>query len=68
VLVGVRPNGQEDTPQYKITVDQQKAIALGLSWDVNKVLSTAWGSSYVNDFVDRGRVKKVYLQGRPNRA
>jgi multidrug efflux pump len=64
VLVGVRPNGQEDTPQYKITVDQQKAIALGLSVaDVNKVLSTAWGSSYVNDFVDRGRVKKVYLQG-----
>ena len=64
VLVGVRPNGQEDTPQYKITVDQQKAIALGLKVeDVNKVLSTAWGSSYVNDFVDRGRVKKVYLQG-----
>jgi len=64
VLVGVRPNGQEDTPQYKITVDQQKAIALGLTVaDVNKVLSTAWGSSYVNDFVDRGRVKKVYLQG-----
>ena len=64
VLVGVRPNGQEDTPQYKITVDQQKAIALGLKVeDVNKVLSTAWGSAYVNDFVDRGRVKKVYLQG-----
>ncbi|TFW17734.1 efflux RND transporter permease subunit [Duganella callida] len=66
VLVGVRPNGMEDTPQYKITVDQQKAIALGLKVeDVNKVLSTAWGSSYVNDFVDRGRVKKVYLQGAP---
>jgi multidrug efflux pump len=66
VLVGVRPNGMEDTPQYKITVDQQKASALGLKVDdVNKVLSTAWGSSYVNDFVDRGRVKKVYLQGAP---
>ncbi|MBV7535639.1 efflux RND transporter permease subunit [Duganella sp. sic0402] len=66
VLVGVRPNGMEDTPQYKITVDQQKAIALGLAVeDVNKVLSTAWGSAYVNDFVDRGRVKKVYLQGAP---
>ncbi|WP_432379677.1 efflux RND transporter permease subunit [Duganella sp. P38] len=66
VLAGVRPNGMEDTPQYKITVDQQKAIALGLKVDdVNKVLSTAWGSSYVNDFVDRGRVKKVYLQGAP---
>jgi multidrug efflux pump len=64
LLVGVRPNGQEDTPQYKITVDQQKAIALGLTVaDVNSVLSTAWGSAYVNDFVDRGRVKKVYLQG-----
>src|SRR5471032_1818367 len=67
VLMAVRPNGQEDTPQYKITVDQQKATALGLSIaDVNKVLSTAWGSAYVNDFVDRGRVKKVYMQGQPN--
>ncbi|OFA04815.1 efflux RND transporter permease subunit [Duganella sp. HH101] len=67
VLMAVRPNGQEDTPQYKITVDQQKAAALGLSIaDVNKVLSTAWGSAYVNDFVDRGRVKKVYMQGQPD--
>ncbi|MCU6500199.1 efflux RND transporter permease subunit [Rugamonas sp. A1-17] len=67
VLMAVRPNGQEDTPQYKITVDQQKATALGLSVaDVNKVLSTAWGSAYVNDFVDRGRVKKVYMQGQPD--
>ncbi|MET3132904.1 multidrug efflux pump [Oxalobacteraceae bacterium GrIS 1.11] len=64
LLVGVRPNGQDDTPEYKITVDQQKASALGLSLnDVNKVLSTGWGSSYVNDFIDRGRVKKVYMQG-----
>ncbi|NRR29560.1 efflux RND transporter permease subunit [Oxalobacteraceae bacterium] len=64
VLMGVRPNGQDDTPQYKITVDQQKASALGLSIaDVNKVLSTGWGSAYVNDFVDRGRVKKVFMQG-----
>ncbi|MET0321169.1 MAG: efflux RND transporter permease subunit [Duganella sp.] len=65
VLVGVRPNGQEDTPQYKITVDQQKATSLGLTVaDVNRVLSTAWGSAYVNDFIDRGRVKKVYIQGQ----
>jgi multidrug efflux pump len=65
LLVGVRPNGQEDTPQYKITVDQQQAAALGLAiGDVNKVLSTAWGGAYVNDFVDRGRVKKVYMQGQ----
>ncbi|PHV08489.1 hydrophobe/amphiphile efflux-1 family RND transporter [Janthinobacterium sp. BJB412] len=64
LLMAVRPNGQEDTPQYKITVDQQKAAALGLDiGEVNKVLSTAWGSAYVNDFVDRGRVKKVFLQG-----
>ncbi|MBJ7314050.1 efflux RND transporter permease subunit [Rugamonas sp. CCM 8940] len=64
LLMAVRPNGQEDTPQYKITVDQQKAAALGLDiGEINKVLSTAWGSAYVNDFVDRGRVKKVFLQG-----
>ncbi|QBE62173.1 efflux RND transporter permease subunit [Pseudoduganella lutea] len=63
-VVGVRPNGQEDTPQYKITIDHQKASALGLTVaDVNRVLSVGWGSSYVNDFVDRGRVKKVYIQG-----
>jgi multidrug efflux pump len=63
-VVGVRPNGQEDTPQYKITIDHQKATALGLTVaDVNRVLSVGWGSSYVNDFVDRGRVKKVYIQG-----
>jgi multidrug efflux pump len=67
LLVGVRPNGQDDTPQYKVTVDQRKARALGLSLsEVNNVLSTAWGGSYVNDFVDRGRVKKVYMQGQPD--
>ncbi|WP_338759503.1 efflux RND transporter permease subunit [Massilia sp. METH4] len=65
MLAGVRPNGQEDTPQYKVTIDQQKATALGLSVsDVNRVLSVGWGSSYVNDFIDRGRVKKVYVQGQ----
>ncbi|WBS01548.1 efflux RND transporter permease subunit [Pseudoduganella sp. SL102] len=64
-LVGVRPNGQEDTPQYKVTIDQQKATALGLAVaDVNRVLSVGWGSSYVNDFIDRGRVKKVFMQGQ----
>ena len=67
LLSGVRPNGQNDTPQYKVSIDQEKASALGLSLaDVNKVLSTAWGGSYVNDFIDRGRVKKVYLQGQPD--
>jgi len=63
-LVGVRPNGLNDEPQYRIDIDREKAGALGLTIaDINSTLSTAWGSSYVNDFVDRGRVKKVFLQG-----
>lgn len=62
-LAGVRPNGQDDTPQLKIEVDQAKAGALGLTTaDINSALSAAWGGSYVNDFIDRGRVKKVYIQ------
>jgi hydrophobe/amphiphile efflux-1 (HAE1) family protein len=63
-LVGVRPNSLPDTPQLKVDIDQSKATALGLSLaDVNDTLGTAWGSSYVNDFIDRGRVKHVYVQG-----
>jgi multidrug efflux pump len=63
-LAGVRPNGQEDAPEYKLDIDQAKANALGISLgDINALLSTAWGSTYVNDFMDRGRVKRVYLQG-----
>ncbi|WP_295380934.1 efflux RND transporter permease subunit [uncultured Pseudacidovorax sp.] len=62
-LVAVRPNGQEDAPEMKLSIDPQRAEALGLSIaDINATLSTAWGSSYVNDFLDRGRVKKVMLQ------
>ncbi|WP_429019875.1 efflux RND transporter permease subunit [Aeromonas allosaccharophila] len=62
-LVRVRPNGMEDTPQLDIKIDYEKALAQGLSIaDINNTLATAWGSSYVNDFVDRGRIKKVYLQ------
>ncbi|MFQ2163877.1 efflux RND transporter permease subunit [Aeromonas hydrophila] len=62
-LVRVRPNGMEDTPQLDIKIDYEKALAQGLSIsDINSTLSSAWGSAYVNDFVDRGRVKKVYLQ------
>ncbi|CAJ1867786.1 efflux RND transporter permease subunit [Aeromonas salmonicida] len=62
-LERVRPNGMEDTPQLDVKIDYEKALAQGLSIsDINSTLSTAWGSSYVNDFVDRGRVKKVYLQ------
>ena len=63
-LVGVRPNGQEDNPQFKLDIDQQKAAALGVSLeDVNSIFNTAWASSYVNDFIDKGRVKKVFVQG-----
>jgi multidrug efflux pump len=63
-LVGVRPNGQEDNPQFKLDVDQEKATALGVSLtDINSIFSTAWAASYVNDFIDKGRVKKVFVQG-----
>ena len=63
-LSGVRPNGLSDVPQYKIDINSEKASAMGVSLsDVNSTLQIAWGSSYVNDFVDRGRIKRVYLQG-----
>ncbi len=62
-LVAVRPNGLEDTPEFKLDIDPHKVGAQGLTMsDVNDTLSAAWGSSYVNDFIDRGRVKKVFLQ------
>ena len=62
-LSGVRPNSLDDTPQLHIQIDQAKASAQGVSLsDVNSTLSAAWGSSFVNDFVDRGRVKRVYMQ------
>ncbi|EER0625226.1 multidrug efflux RND transporter permease subunit AcrF [Escherichia coli] len=62
-LVSVRPNGLEDTAQFKLEVDQEKAQALGVSLsDINQTISTALGGTYVNDFIDRGRVKKVYVQ------
>lgn len=62
-LMQVRPNGLNDVPQFKIDIDSEKASALGLSLDeINRTLQIAWGSSYVNDFVDKGRIKRVYLQ------
>jgi multidrug efflux pump len=62
-LAQVRPNGQDDTPQLVIEVDQAKAGAMGLTTaDVNSALSAALGGAYVNDFIDRGRVKKVFVQ------
>ncbi|CAH2031893.1 efflux RND transporter permease subunit [Trichlorobacter ammonificans] len=66
-LMAVRPNGQDDSPQFKLDIDDVRAGALGVSLNsINDVLATAWGSSYVNDFIENGRVKKVYLQGAPN--
>jgi len=62
-LMAVRPNGQEDTPEFRLDIDKEKSAALGLSIaDIYDVVSTAWGSAYVNDFIDRGRVKRVFLQ------
>jgi HAE1 family hydrophobic/amphiphilic exporter-1/multidrug efflux pump len=62
-LVAVRPNGQEDTPEFRLNIDTHRAGAMGLSLaDINDTFSSAWGSVYVNDFIDRGRVKKVFLQ------
>ncbi|MCI8210324.1 multidrug transporter [Pseudomonas sp. S25] len=64
ILAGVRPNGLGDEPQYELTVDDEKASALGITLsNINQTLSIALGGSYVNDFIDRGRVKKVYVQG-----
>jgi multidrug efflux pump len=66
-LMQVRPNGLNDEPQYKFNVDWEKASALGLTIDdINNTLSAAWGSQYVNDFIDRGRVKRVFIQGEAN--
>ena len=63
-LQGVRSNGLDDTPQLKVNIDDRKAGALSLSTsDINATLSTALGGTYVNDFLNQGRVKKVYVQG-----
>ena len=63
LIAWVRPNGQDDSPQFNLDIDDVRAGALGVSLSqVNDVLATAWGSSYVNDFIQNGRVKKVFLQ------
>jgi multidrug efflux pump len=63
LLANVRPNGQENTPQFHIDVDNARAAALGLATaDINSTLSAAWGGQYIDDFVDRGRVKRVYIR------
>jgi len=64
VLKSMRANGLPDEPQYKIDIDWERASAFGLTVnDINNTLSAAWGSAYVNQFIDRGRVKRVYIQG-----
>jgi multidrug efflux pump len=64
LLAGVRPNSLDDTPQLHVTIDQAKASALGVSLaDINSTLQAAWGTTFINDFIDRGRVKRVYMQG-----
>jgi multidrug efflux pump len=69
-LAAVRPSDLPDQPTLKVDTDAQKLSVLGLTQaSVNSTLSTAWGGSYVNDFNDRGRVKRVYVQGdAPYRA
>jgi multidrug efflux pump len=62
-VAGVRPLSLSDAPQLKVDIDQDKARALGMDLaEVNNTIATAWGGSYVNDFIDRGRVKRVYVQ------
>jgi multidrug efflux pump len=66
-LAAVRSNGLNDEPQYKIEIDREKANALSLTVsDVNTTLSAAWGSEFIDQFTDRGRVKKVFIQGSDN--
>src|SRR5690606_10504206 len=63
LLINVRPNGQEDTPQLRVEIDNERAAALGLTTaDINNTLAIAWGGRYIDDFIDRGRVKRVYIQ------
>jgi multidrug efflux pump len=62
-LMATRPNGQDDTPQFAIDIDRDKARAFSLSLpDIDTTISVAWGGTYVNDFIDRGRVKQVHVQ------
>ncbi len=64
LLVGVRPNGLSDVAEYDLNINQEKAATLGIMpSEINETIQTAWGSSYVNDFIDDGRIKSVYIQG-----
>ena len=62
-LAKVRPQGLDDTPEFNVDVDEQKAAAFGVSLgNVNQTLASTWGVAYVNDFMDKGRTKRVYMQ------
>ncbi len=62
-LKAVRPNGLDDQPEYNVRLNQDRAGALGLPLPViSDTLASAWGGSYINDFINRGRVKRVYMQ------
>jgi len=64
VIRSVRPNGLDDQPEYNVRIDWIRAGAQGISVAaINDTLSTAWGAAYVNDFINKGRVKRVYIQG-----
>jgi len=64
VLTGIRQNSLDDTPTLSVDIDEEKVGALGISQaQVDQTLTAAWGGDYVDDFVDRGRVKRVYVQG-----
>jgi multidrug efflux pump len=63
-LVAVRRGDLPETPQLQVEIDQAKAVAHGVApTDIAHTLSSAWGGAYVNDFIDRGRVKRVFVQG-----
>lgn len=62
-VIGVRPNGLEDTPMFRVNVNATKAAAMGVALsDINQTISTAFGGRYINNFLDQGRVKRVYVQ------
>ncbi|MDL2307317.1 efflux RND transporter permease subunit [Desulfovibrio sp. OttesenSCG-928-C06] len=66
-LTGMRPNGLDDVEQYGLDIDLAKAGAQSLSkGDINDAIAAYWGSSYVNDFMDKGRSKKVFMQADPH--
>ncbi|SNR50330.1 efflux RND transporter permease subunit [Puniceibacterium sediminis] len=67
LIASARPSGLEDAAQFNLDIDWRKAGAMGVSaTDVGNLLSVAWAGRYVNDFIDQGRIKRVYVQGEAN--